>query len=113
MFIKEVIKYFLSVDFNVNPNSNNINYIYNKCKDISQRYSKISRIVKLECIVVIMKISFERLEGSQIFWEKKKKLFFLFFKSVTHLSTDISWLISPLKDIMDDIDKEYEQIEYN
>ena len=113
MFIKEVIKYFLSVDFNVNPNSNNINYIYNKCKYISQRYSKISRIVKLECIVVIMKISFERLEGSQIFWEKKKKLFFLFFKSVTHLSTDISWLISPLKDIMDDIDKEYEQIECN
>ena len=60
-----------------------------------------------------MKISWESLDVSQNLWEKKKKQYFLYFKSVTHLTTDISWLISPLKDIMDDIDKEYEQIEYN
>ena len=50
----------------------------------------------------------ERLKRSWNFLTKINRNFLLFFKLTTHLSTDIDYLISPLKDIMDGIDKKYE-----
>jgi len=106
MFIKEVLKYYLSFELTAKLQNKSLQYTYNECKDISQRYTNISQKVKLECIVVIIKMCIERLEYSRDFLVKINYNLKMLFNSVTRLSTDINWLISPLKNIMDVIYKE-------
>jgi len=55
----------------------------------------------------------ERLERPRYFLVEMNRNLLLFFNSMTYLSTNVKWLISPLKDIMDSIDKEYERREFN
>lgn len=55
----------------------------------------------------------ERLESFEEFLVGADYNLLLFFYSVTHLSTDIKWLIFPLNVIMDNIDKKYECSESN
>ena len=112
MFLKEVVKYFLSFTLAAKLQERNFKLIYNECKDISQRITNISQNVQLECIVIIIKMLIEGLECSYAILNIDYNLRML-FNSVTHLSTDIKWLISPLKNIMDSIDKEYECRESN
>ena len=113
MFIKEVVKHFMYFKSAVYLNEKNLSLIYYECKDISQRFAVISRDVHLECIVVIIKMLIERLEHFRDFLGKINRNLIMFFNSVACLSTDIKWLISSLKDIIDSIDKEYECRELN
>ena len=113
IFIKEVVGYFSIFNLSVHFYECNINLIYNECKDIIQRFTNISRAVELKYILVIIKMLIERLETSAEFLKIEKKNFLLLFKSVTYLSTDIDWFISPLKDIIDGIDKKYKRRELN
>ena len=111
IFIKEMAKYLLSFNLTVNLGKKDIKYIYNECKDIFQRLRNISQTFKPECIVVIIKMLIERLEGTQGSLISISRSISILFDSVTHLSSDVDWLISPLKDIMNGIDKEYERKE--
>ena len=113
MFIKEVVKHFMYFKSAVYLNEKNLSLIYYECKDISQRFAVISRDVHLECIVVIIKMLIERLEGSHNFLKEKKNNLFMFFKSAIRLFSDIDWFISPLKDIVDNIEKEYDRVKSN
>ncbi|KKO73987.1 hypothetical protein AAJ76_1500001, partial [Vairimorpha ceranae] len=69
--------------------------------------TNISRTVKLECIVVIIKMLIKRLESLQEFSIDVDCSLLSIFKSAIHLSLEIDWLISPLKNIVDNIEKEY------
>ena len=106
MFIKEVVKYFMSFNFTVYLTKENLKFIYNECEDIIQKFTNISQAVQMESIFAIIKMLIGRLERSWDFLGKINRNLIMFFNSVTRLSTDIKWLISPLKDIMDSIDKE-------
>ena len=106
MFIKEVVKYFMSFNFTVYLTKENLKFIYNECEDIIQKFTNISQAVQMESIFAIIKMLIGRLERSWDFLGKINYNLIMFFNSVTHLSTDIKWLISPLKDIMGSIDKE-------
>ena len=113
MFLKEVLKYLLSFTLTTNLQKRNLKFIYNECKDISQRITNISQTVQLECTVVIINMLIERLERPRYFLVEMNRNLLLFFNSMTYLSTNVKWLISPLKDIMDSIDKKYESSESN
>ena len=113
MFIKEVVKYFMSFNFTVHLTKGNLTFIYNECEDITQKYTNISRAVQLECIVVIIKMLIGRFERSWDFLGNINRNLIMFFNSAAHLSTDIKWLISPLKDIMDSIAEEFKCRESN
>ena len=113
MFIKEVVKYFMSRNLSIYLRNYNIPLINNECEDITQKYTNISRAVRLECIVVIIKMIVEKMGCSWDFLVQINHNLIILFYYVTHLSTDIKWLISPLKNIMDSIDKEYDRAESN
>ena len=113
MFIKEIVEYFLSFNLTVNLQRENINLAYYECENMTQRFKIFSQTIQLECVVVIIKMLIERLECSQNLLVKMSRNLHMFFNSVAHLSTDIEWLISPLKNIMDGIDKNYEHIKFN
>jgi len=113
MFIKEVVEYFCLYNLSIRLRSCDIPLVYNECKEIIQKFTNISRTVKLECIVVIIKMLIERLEGSHNFLKEKKNNLFMFFKSAIRLFSDIDWFISPLKDIVDNIEKEYDRVKSN
>ena len=113
MFIKEVVKYFMSFNLTFYLTKGNLKFIYNECEVITQKHTNISQAVQMESIFAIIKMLIGRLERSQDFLGKINRNLKMFFNSVTYLSTDIKWLISPLKDIMDSIDKKYESSESN
>ena len=113
MFIKEIVEYFLSFNLTVNLQRENINLAFYECENMTQRFKIFSQTIQLECVVVIIKMLIERLECSQNLLVKMSRNLHMFFNSVAHLSTDIEWLISPLKNIMDGIDKNYEHIKLN
>ena len=113
MFIKEVVKYFMSFNLTFYLTKGNLKFIYNECEVITQKHTNISQAVQMESIFAIIKMLIGRLERSWDFLGKINYNLIMFFNSVTHLSTDIKWLISPLKDIMDSIDKKYESSESN
>ncbi|KKO73794.1 hypothetical protein AAJ76_2290003487, partial [Vairimorpha ceranae] len=75
--------------------------------------TNISRTVKLECIVVIIKMLIKRLESLQESSIDVDYSLLSIFKFAIHLSLEIDWLISPLKNIMDVINKEYDRVESN
>ena len=113
MFIKEIVEYFLSFNLTVSLQRENINLAFYECENMTQRFKIFSQTIQLECVVVIIKMLIERLECSQNLLVKMSRNLHMFFNSVAHLSTDIEWLISPLKNIMDGIDKNYEHIKFN
>ena len=113
MLIKEVVEYFCLYNLSIRLHECNITLVYNECKEIIQRFTNISRTVKLECIVVIIKMLIKRLESLQESSIDVDYSLLSIFKFAIHLSLEIDWLISPLKNIMDVINKEYDRVESN
>ena len=113
MFIKEVVEYFCLYNLSIRLHECNITLVYNECKEIIQRFTNISRTVKLECIVVIIKMLIKRLESLQEFSIDVDCSLLSIFKSAIHLSLEIDWFISPLKNIVDNIEKEYDRVKSN